>query len=218
MYKFKPEFKLIGKYNPILPAYVGAQTDLIKNEPMLFSCDIKYALANGGSLTRDFIEKFIDTDSLWEDCIIDSRVHMLMPNWYPCIPGWHHDDIARNTASGQPNYDNPPYEAWHRMMVFGDTAMPEFITCETEMPKVEDGKIIYKVWNDVINEKYPNDKMAVESGDVYEFGPQDFHRGIPGDKHGWRFFIRATRNSERVVKNEIRRQVQVYLPEPEAGW
>lgn len=218
MYKFKPEFKLVGLINPILPAYVGAQDDLIKNETMLFSSDIKFALEHGGPLTQEFIEKFLMKDSDWYNCIIDSRVHMLMPGWWPCIPGWHHDDIPRDTPTGQPNYDNPSYEAWHRMCVFGGTSMTEFLTCESEMPKVPEGETIYKNWNDEINNKYPEHIQKVNSGEVIEFGPQDFHRGVPATTTAWRFFIRATRNTKRTFKNEIRRQVQVYLPEPEAGW
>lgn len=39
-------------------------------------------------ITEDFPEEV--TDFTW-----DVKVHMLMPNQYPCIPNWHFDNIPR---------------------------------------------------------------------------------------------------------------------------
>ncbi len=60
----------------------------LKSEPMLFRATREFARFVGGPLTKAFLNA-LD----WEDCLIDSRVHMLMPGMYPCIPGWHHDDV-----------------------------------------------------------------------------------------------------------------------------
>jgi len=39
-------------------------------------------------------------------------------------------------------------------------------------------------------------------------------------KDGWRWFIRLSRNTDRQksMTNELRKQVQVYLEYPKAGW
>lgn len=208
MYIFTPEAKVVGHLFPSL------NESLIKLEPMFFSADKAYAWANGGAITRAFIDQFL---SGYDDWIIDSRVHMLMPGWYPCIPGWHHDDIPRSGLNGQPNYDNPEYEATHRMLVIGKSAMPEFINQQVELYKVEND-VVYKAWNEDLNRMEELSTQRVASGEVWEFGSNDFHRGMPSSEDCWRFFIRASRNTNRKFHNETRKQVQVYMSELEAGW
>lgn len=46
----------------------------------------------------------------------------------------------------------------------------------------------------------------------------DFHRATPAWKKGWRFFIRASFGTKRLVTNETRLQSQVYLRDLTAGW
>lgn len=48
---------------------------------------------------------------------------------------------------------------------------------------------------------------------------EDYHRAIPATGSGWRFFLRASVNTlTRGPLNEIRNQVQVYLPSEHLGW
>jgi hypothetical protein len=63
--------------------------EIIKNEPMFFNCDLNFAFENGGPITEAFIRTLPED---WQDCnpVLDSRVHMLMKGWFPCIPGFHH--------------------------------------------------------------------------------------------------------------------------------
>ncbi len=206
MYRFSPQVKIVGHIREFNEAS-------IKREPMLFSASKEFAMRNGGAITQHFVKMFLQEHDDW---IIDSRVHMLMPGWYPCIPGWHHDDVPRSTKDGQPNYDNPEYHSEHIMCVIGKSAMPEFLNCATEMPKPEG--VTYGVWNEHINKKYLDGAFTVTSNKVYHFTWQDFHRGMPATENCWRFFIRASRNTTRPFLNEIRSQVQVYLPALEEGW
>lgn len=39
-----------------------------------------------------------------KDYIVDAKVHMLMPNQFPCIPNWHEDCIPRD-SEGDKQYD-----------------------------------------------------------------------------------------------------------------
>lgn len=195
--------------------------DIIKNEPMFFNCDLDFAYEHGGEITRDFILGLPDD---WYHCnpVIDSRVHMLMDGWYPCIPGYHHDDVPRSTTNGQPNYDSPEYRSEHLMgLVNGDICPTMYALGEHTLPKV-DG-IIYKTWHNQVEEQIKEGlltTMEAPSGKYLQFDWQSMHTGQRAKKDGWRWFIRLSRNTDRQKKitNEMRRQVQVYLEFPMQGW
>lgn len=200
-----------------LPAFSEEQ---VKNEPMLFACDRESAISLGGPMTRAFLDAMLPE---WKaaDIIVDSRVHMLMPGFWPCIPGWHHDDVPREREDGQPNYINPSYRAEHCMAIVGDASITEFAVGAVFLPDVPIGSVYYRDWNPLVNE-------AIEAGELFTmhapvgrliyFDWQAFHQGVQASKFGWRWFIRASRNTGRKPANEIRQQVQVYLSEPMQGW
>lgn len=199
-----------------------ATRDEVKNEPMLFSCNLQYALNLGGPLTFNFVTML---PKLWKDdpsLIIDSRVHMLMPGWFPCIPGYHHDDVPRSRADGQPNYVSPEYKSEHCMLMMGDSVCrTEFALGECEMPDVPLNEIIYKKWHPKVEELLDArllSRYAAPMDRLIYFNWQTFHQGIASRGSGWRFFIRASRATTRTHSNEIRRQVQVYLENPMEGW
>lgn len=195
--------------------------DEIKNEPMLFSCDVNSALRIGGPLTHAFLEVLTDQ---WLDnpsTIIDSRVHMLMEGWYPCIPGYHHDDVPRS-KNGQPDYLNPEYRSEHVLMLINaDVAPTEFALGSGDFELPPTGEVIYKHWHNAVINKIGEKKLKVVSAPdrtlVY-FDDRTWHQGVAAIKSGWRFFIRASRNTNRKHLNEERKQVQVYLQNPMAGW
>ena len=195
--------------------------DVISEEPMFFSSTLKFAYENGGAITKSFLDA-VSSLNIDEDMIFDSRVHMLMEGWYPCIPGWHHDDIPRSTQSGQPNYDTPEYHSQHILgLVNSDICPTEFLVGNNiELPKVDDG-VVYGVWNDIIETKKKSN-MVIQCPDrtLVMFGCHDFHRGVKAIRGGWRWFGRVSYATDRVKTpaNSIRKQVQVYLEFPTAGW
>lgn len=131
MIKFKSQIKLLGA----MPSF---DENIVKNEPMFFNASPIFAYENGGPITKAFLEL---TGMLDKPCVIDTRVHMLMKGWYPCIPGWHHDDVPRTTSTGQPNYKTPEYFAKHILgLVNGDICPTQFALGECEMPEVEEEK------------------------------------------------------------------------------
>jgi hypothetical protein len=191
----------------------------VKDEPMLFSCDWNHAESLGGPITREFLSLLPYT---WENAIFDSRVHMLMPGWWPCIPGWHHDDVPRTRIDGQPNYHDPANITEHAMLlVNGEIAPTKFAIGELELWEPVFGRTIYQQWHPIVEMAITNGSVGqvdAPSNRVIYFNHQTFHRGVQAVKGGWRFFIRATKNSSRKPTNELRRQVQVYLSYPEMGW
>jgi hypothetical protein len=205
---------------PHLPSFTSKET---KDEVMLFSADLKFAESNAGPLTKAFLEALPLGWRQAKDLIIDSRVHMLMPNWYPCIPGMHHDDVPRSRpVDSQPNYYHPEYRSEHVMaLVNGDICPTEFALGVADFPDVPLGEIYYKVWHPMVMEKIASGELksySAPSNQLIFFDDRTWHQGTKAVANGWRWFIRASRNTERVCLNEIRRQVQVYMENPMEGW
>jgi hypothetical protein len=195
--------------------------ETIKNEIMFFNCTWGFAYENGGEPTKDFLLSL--PSHLHNDkTIIDSRVHMLMPGWFPCIPGYHHDDVPRERYDKQPEYYNPSYRSQHALVLYnGDICPTEFAIGEQVFSNPEDHKIIYREWHkeveQLINQKQLNVIKAPSEQIVY-FDDRTWHQGTKAVGSGWRLFIRASWNTERKPTNEIRRQVQTYMPFPMEGW
>lgn len=196
--------------------------DQVKNEPMLFNCNGHFALEKGGQITRNFVEAFYsETGRDLHDIVIDTRVHMLMPNWFPCIPGFHHDDVPRS-KNGQPNYDTLEYKSYHCLaLVNGDICPTEFAIGKAEFNEVPEGEIVYKQWHKEIVEHIKTGKLKsvlAPSNTLVYLDWQTWHQGTRAINNGWRWFGRISWNTNRKPTNEIRKQVQVYLENPMEGW
>jgi hypothetical protein len=197
--------------------------EVIKNEPMLFSCDAKHSRELGGPITHQFLD-FLEKIYPKKKYIIDSRVHMAFTEGiYCCIPGFHHDNVPRTDYNGQPDYN----QIWNPIdhvvaLVNGDIAPTEFAVGEATFPDIEEGEKYYKKWHPIV-EKYIEfgqlRRESLEDRRLYKFNSEAFHQGTPTRKTGWRFFIRATMDNPWLkAANEVRKQVQVYLPNPMEGW
>jgi hypothetical protein len=220
-------FGLIMKFNSFIEERGGFDANFTKeeisNEPMFYRADANFAWTHGGEITRSFLE-FLPRDWLNADLTIDTRVHMLMPGWYPCIPGMHHDDIPRTRADKQPNYETLDYNADHLMgLVNADVAPTEFAVGEIDLEIPPIGSLIYRDWHPKVMQAIKDGTLKsvhADSGVYIQFNNFAFHQGTAAVKSGWRWFIRASRNTERAnnCKNEIRKQVQVYMENPMEGW
>lgn len=203
----------------------------IKKEPMFFNCDFQYAYENGGEITKSFLDS-LPEDWKKQSLVFDSRVHMLMPGWFPAIPGWHHDDVPRAEiptgqhfiTGGQPDYDNPKYKSEHILGLVNSEVCPtEFALGNCLMPAIKDGELIYRQWHKEVEELIEDnilEKVKCEDRQLYYFDWQTFHTGTKAVSNGWRWFGRVSRNTDRVDKitNEIRVNCQVYLEFPMEGW
>lgn len=210
-----PKFNSTITLGDALPAFSDEQ---IKSEPMLFNCSGVAACEMGGPITRAFLLAL----GGFENAIIDTRSHMLMPGWYPCIPGWHHDDVPRSRADGQPNYETPEYRSVHAMaLVNGGICPTQFAIGECDLPAVPLGGVIYKQWHPLVERACrlgTLDRLDAPSNQIVWFDWKSFHQGVPANRGGWRWFGRASFETDRKPTNEIRRQVQVYLEFPMEGW
>jgi len=220
-----------SRFTELAPFAADVSNDAIKNEPMFFNADRRFAWESGGPITRSFIES-LPLALQDHPFVFDSRVHMLMPGWYPAIPGYHHDDVPRAeipvgqhfVTAGQPDYDNPRYRSEHVFgLVNAQVAPTQFAIGECVMPEVADGDLIYRAWHaEVVRLLEAGSMQCVEAPDrtLIHFDCDAFHQGVKAVSNGWRWFGRASFNTDRVTKvtNEIRHQVQVYLEFPMEGW
>lgn len=190
----------------------------IKNEPMFFRATREFAYKNGGAPTR----LFLDNLDAPEDILIDSRVHMLMTDWFPCIPGYHHDDVERSREDGQPNYLDPTYRSKHALILYNGIICPtEFAIGDSLFTDPKNHDIIYKEWHKEVETQLENKKLQLvkaPNNQIVYFDDRTWHQGTQAVDRGFRLFIRATWDSGLKPKNEIRRQVQVYMNNPMQGW
>lgn len=173
---------------------------------MFFNANLNYVYQNSGPITRSFIDEI---PLNWHNAVFDSRVHMLMPGWYPAIPGYHHDDVPRSPISpgqhfltaGQPDYDNTRYYAEHLMgLVNGEICPTEFVIGKCAMRPVPEGELIYRQWHKEIEFLIDNGEVKTwlaPSGALIKFDWQTFHTGTKAIGSGWRWFCRLTSVSAR---------------------
>ena len=145
-----------------------------------------------------------------------------MPNWFPCIPGFHHDDVPRDRNDGQPEYDNPSYRSNHAIaLVNAEIAPTQFALGTAQFSKPKNGEVFYEVWHKEVEELLKMGKLksfSAPNQTIVYFDDRTWHQGTPAISGGWRWFGRLSWNTKRIPTNEFRKQVQVYLTNPMQGW
>ncbi len=121
--------------------------------------------------------------------LIDVKVHMLMPEQYPCIPNWHTDFVPRNC-----NLKKQPENITGDKMYLWVSGAPK-----TEF------KNGYK-------------KIKTENYTWIEFDQYSVHRGTKSKIHTWRCFIRLIPkefiHNTTINIGSVRRHSQVYIDDP----
>jgi len=130
-----------------------------------------------------------------DDFYWDVKVHMLMPDQYPCIPNWHFDNVPRNENGDQ------------------------------DFSLVDETKSMYLwVSGSPLTEfRWGKKSWLVPPQTWVRFTQNDEHRGTISREFTWRCFIRATHKdltSKNPGKdhNPLRRHSQVYLNADEFMW
>lgn len=219
-YTFKPKSSLIDMTCGVKP------TNTIKNEPMIFGGSLQFAKSNGGELTNSAISLLIgnhNTQKVFTDAyahglnvVIDSRVTMTMKGAYPSIPGWHCDDVPRSEKYEQPDLSKCSEFVQHFMILFADVesqSCTEFVN--DDFTADLDPERVWSSLHEAVESQKPKTRF-LKAGHLIQFDQHCIHRASPTINPGWRFFIRLSLTHRKPV-NEIRNQVQVYLP-TNGGW
>jgi len=194
---------------------------LIEREPMLFQSNAEFSFNAGGPITKDVLDRLraCTPSKVFNKLRIDTRSHMLMPGFFPCIPGYH-CDFMQTTESGKQMMSTHDEDIEHYMFLSGPPST-EFI---------KDRNIVWDkdifTWKEVSNEMNSRklETFKVPTGQLIKFNARELHRGTPheGPPGHWRYFFRATSLPEwhqdyGKFTNKIRHQVQVYCDLNE-GW
>lgn len=151
------------KFGSIFPAGDLPDQKELRHIPQFYRASADYAYRLGGPVVRKFIDA-LPLDKRFKYLSIDSRVHMLMPGWMPCIGGWHCDDFYRPTNE-QPDLQGIVRDekySKHHALVIGNVAPTEFISTpfNLEIPKVENGKNLYAAFDKWIESELKSQPYA----------------------------------------------------------
>ena len=128
------------------------------------------------------------------DFIWDIKVHMLMPNQYPCIPNWHYDNVPRDVNNKQ-----------------------DFEKLRPDLPM-----FLWLSGPPLTEFRKGNTVTKIPEQTWIHFTQEDEHRGKISTKFTWRCFIRATHkdilNNYDPDRDKLRRHCQVYLDERTFMW
>ena len=137
------------------------QVDWSKSHNGLMLCTIEQVSNLMPEVTHILNE--LTPELSWDNYYIDVKVHMLMPNQFPCIPNWHYDFLPRGEDGERCNNSRS-----EKKMYTWLSSSP--LTLYKDSKGVEYTKPAQK-W--------------------HEFTQHDLHRGQMSDEHVWRCFIRV---------------------------
>lgn len=227
---------MIFNRNPIVTgaSITDPDDDEIRMTPALLGADLDTAARYGGDLTRAALGA-MNLRGDRRNVIVDTKTHLLMPGFYPGIPGWHSDGVPRGPERNPAGKGAPDIAAQEAM----DDVAPRFhllVTgahCPTRFA-TERGLIL-----DVPEEPTPDlyagisrqmramdaagslATMETAPSTVYEWDWWHLHTAQAATAHGWRFLIRVTETDHHEPRTDlseiIRTQQQVYVPEV-FGW
>ncbi|MFD9628657.1 hypothetical protein [Peribacillus muralis] len=206
--------------------------DEISNTMGLWGASLEDALKYGGNLTRSAIGAMnLKFDKKY--IVVDTKIHMLMPNFSPAIVGWHTDGVPRGTALNPQSKGNPNIQAQEtlddtrfHLLVTGEGCLTQFVkgnNISLEVPDVPDTSL-YKSIDSQVKAGIATGELEaydVPSCTAVEFDWWDLHTGTIATKHEWRYLIRVTESDimppQKDLRKIIRTQQNIYLPH-NFGW
>ena len=218
-YTCEPYLNAIGSIeNPI------RKKEEIEAETMLFSARWFFARENGGEITQEIMDVIFQSRPFvpkGHELMIDTRVQMLLPGWWPSIPGWHCDFIPRDADTGQPvlQAKNTIESSWTCIVATAaDVSQTEFLVESVNVHY--DSEAVWSSINKDIEYMRTQRKLKtgkLQLGKVMLFGSHTLHRAMQVHNPGWRYFFRCSIVKEDSCQNLIRQQTQIYVPD-NYGW
>lgn len=219
-FEFVSRIQEVGRVDPL------ADRDTIHAEPMLFGASPAFAAEAGGPLTRLVLHALSDElvgasaycRGTGQHLVIDTRSHMLMPGFYPAIPGWHCDAYPRGAYGEQPSLTGGNPDNFHFVAFVSDQAdgvsRTEFVQSGYKTRCKFGDEHVWSSVHRQVGALTP--KLTQVDGQILRFWQATLHRASPAHAKGWRWWFRAS-VFYKPPENAIRKQVQVYAPEG-LGW
>jgi hypothetical protein len=208
--------------------YPAFSTQELLAEQNFFSCSPLWVREFGGPIAKGALKAL---ERLYEvpiarakkeglSAVMDLRVHRLMPEQFPGIPGWHCDFVPRGAYSGQPNFSMCHSSAFHVALLLSDHVKGVSNTQFVNQPMKA---FIYSqehVYHDLHHEV---DRIApvltmVPDGQFVWFNQKTIHRAMPAIHRGVRLFMRFSMIEKPVIVNQRTYQQQVYVLSEGGGW
>ena len=185
----------------------------------LFRCPLNKVLRYMPELAKILEHPdFPISPEFWHNWEVDVKVHMLMPNQYPCVPNWHCDNVPRpNGFTDYKAVQNADLLAPPMYLYVSGTPCTEFLTEDDEFAGVVESHADVAEYIRLTKAE----TQLIEPQTWYAMWQNTPHRGTIAKDHSWRLFIRLTHNSiapVRPVTDVIRRHSQVYLDATNFSW
>lgn len=210
------------------------QRELIEATPNLRRASLSNALLFGGPLVRRCLEVAPIVGDR-PHVFVDTKVSMLMPGWWPAIPGWHTDGVPRkvmgtdnvysSTASGPPSLwaqldrHRDGYSPRYHTIHVGNDCPTEFVDGLLHLP-IDHGEDeeMYAEMTRKINSYTTLRKLRAPEGVWMSWDWWNIHQATQATERGWRLLIRVTESDAPPAERDfVRAQNQVYVPR-EFGW
>ncbi|AEK10027.1 hypothetical protein FDH96_gp140 [Mycobacterium phage Rey] len=216
----------MGPRQPVVD-YLGQ----IEATPNLRRASLSNAVLFGGPLLRKILACApIVGDH--EHIFVDTKVSMLMPGWWPAIPGWHTDGVPRVDEDGvnplgigkpslpeQVDQHQDGYRPRYHTIHVGNDCPTEFIDGLLRLPIDHDtDEEMYSEMTRKIDGCSTLRKLKAPEGQWMSWDWWNIHQATQATQRGWRLLVRITESNQPPVDSEfIRPQNQVYVPK-EFGW
>ncbi|WP_099021209.1 hypothetical protein [Mycolicibacterium palauense] len=219
------------------PAVIGEKVnvnyDLIEATPNMRRASLSNAMLFGGPALRQCLESAPLVGN-HKHIFVDTKVSMLMPGWWPAIPGWHTDGVPRysvDAASVTPaNWGKPSlplqisrhfegYRPIYHTVHVGVDCATEFIDGLLHLPIDHDeDEQMYSEMTRKVNECHTLRKLRAPLGKWMTWDWWNIHQATQSEHRGWRLLVRVTESDQPPAEEDfIRPQNQVYVPR-EFGW
>ncbi|WP_100474149.1 hypothetical protein [Mycobacteroides abscessus] len=224
--------------NPVvIGPRVEADTALIEATPNLRRASLSNAALFGGPLLRQLLQSAPIVGG-HKHIFVDTKVSMLMPGWWPAIPGWHTDGVPRVVPGLMPGV------TLHEATAVGKPSLPEQLARHTDgyLPRYHtihvgndcptvfiDGLLHLPIEHDEDEQMYSEmtrridgcttlRKLVAQEAVWHSWDWWNIHQASQATERGWRLLIRITESDQPPADSDfIRPQNQVYVPK-EFGW
>ncbi|WP_131832876.1 MULTISPECIES: hypothetical protein [Mycobacteroides] len=206
---------------------------MIEGTPNLRRASLSNAVLFGGPFLRQLLQSApIVGDH--KHITVDTKVSMLMPGWWPAIPGWHTDGVPRYSVTDKTvtpaNWGMPSlplqndrslegyYPRYHTLHV-GNDCPTVFIDGLMHLPiEHDEDEQMYSEMTRRIDGCTTLRKLIAQEAVWYSWDWWNIHQASQATERGWRLLIRITESDMAPVDSDfIRPQNQVYVPK-EFGW